>query len=308
MDTFVDSFIPMKRFESLAAILGFCALHKCVQCSIWDLKRMGTNTDWFQKENTRVTDSSPVFCFGKKDCRIPKDLSNSLIGRVKDVGCIGFELKKLPDGYTTEFFEDEEVGCLITSELGISSAMEQGSCRRIPFGLYSILNKNKVKSDVIREVNDENPSLKYPPGFTPSVEKNGSKSKDDQILGKDAPGDDLFFKKCYTKKTLSVFWDELIDKGMEGKEEYTESRQWHNEGVLKDVFPSLYAVGEAQNVTQNMQVPIAYAYAVIGTSGTNIRRASGATIAIQESRGNPEEMTVEISGSAAQVQTDQQIQ
>ncbi|GKG35588.1 hypothetical protein Tco_0440742, partial [Tanacetum coccineum] len=32
-----------------------------------------------------------------------------------------------------------------------------------PFGLYSILNKNKVKSDVIREVNDENPSLKYPP-------------------------------------------------------------------------------------------------------------------------------------------------
>ncbi|GJT04678.1 RNA-directed DNA polymerase, eukaryota [Tanacetum coccineum] len=50
-----------------------------------------------------------------------------------------------------------------------------------PFGLYSILNKNKVKSDVIREVNDENPSLKYPPGFTPSVEKNGSKSKDDQV-------------------------------------------------------------------------------------------------------------------------------
>ncbi|GKF09411.1 hypothetical protein Tco_0043635, partial [Tanacetum coccineum] len=53
-----------------------------------------------------------------------------------------------------------------------------------PFGLYSILNKNKVKSDVIREVNDENPSLKYPPGFTPSVEKNGSKSKDDQQVNK----------------------------------------------------------------------------------------------------------------------------
>ncbi|GKE52638.1 hypothetical protein Tco_1487794, partial [Tanacetum coccineum] len=35
--------------------------------------------------------------------------------------------------------------------------------------------------DVIREVNDENPSLKYPPGFTLSVEKNGSKSKDDQV-------------------------------------------------------------------------------------------------------------------------------
>ncbi|GJU67267.1 hypothetical protein Tco_1253526 [Tanacetum coccineum] len=30
-------------------------------------------------------------------------------------------------------------------------------------------------------VNDENHSLKYPPSFTPSVEKNGSKSKDDQV-------------------------------------------------------------------------------------------------------------------------------
>ncbi|GJZ94081.1 flowering locus K homology domain-like protein isoform X1 [Tanacetum coccineum] len=60
-----------------------------------------------------------------------------------------------------------------------------------------------------------------------------------------------------------------------------------------------------------MQVSIAYADAVIGTSGTNIsyiRRDSGATIAIQESRGNPEEMTVEISRSAAQVQTAKQIQ
>ncbi|GJZ65197.1 flowering locus K homology domain-like protein isoform X1, partial [Tanacetum coccineum] len=59
-----------------------------------------------------------------------------------------------------------------------------------------------------------------------------------------------------------------------------------------------------------MQVPIAYADAIIGTSGTNISNiwcASGATIAIQESRGNPEEMTVEISGSVAQVQTAQQL-
>ncbi|KAM0054088.1 putative K domain-containing protein [Helianthus debilis subsp. tardiflorus] len=63
-------------------------------------------------------------------------------------------------------------------------------------------------------------------------------------------------------------------------------------------------------VSQNMQVPLTYADAVIGTSGTNIsyiRRASGATIAIQESRGNPDEMTVEINGSASQVQTAQQL-
>ncbi|XP_071738198.1 flowering locus K homology domain-like [Rutidosis leptorrhynchoides] len=63
-------------------------------------------------------------------------------------------------------------------------------------------------------------------------------------------------------------------------------------------------------VSQNMQVPLTYADAVIGTSGANIsyiRRASGATIAIQESRGNPEEMTVEINGSASQVQTAQQL-
>ncbi|GJZ49007.1 hypothetical protein Tco_0603197 [Tanacetum coccineum] len=53
-----------------------------------------------------------------------------------------------------------------------------------PFGYTQILNKNKVKSDVIWEFNDENPSLKYPPGFTPSVEKNVSErdlEKIDQV-------------------------------------------------------------------------------------------------------------------------------
>ncbi|CAK9143798.1 unnamed protein product [Ilex paraguariensis] len=63
-------------------------------------------------------------------------------------------------------------------------------------------------------------------------------------------------------------------------------------------------------VSQNMQIPLSYADAVIGTSGANIsyiRRASGATIAIQETRGVPGEMTVEINGSAAQVQTAQQL-
>ncbi|KAF5820612.1 putative K domain-containing protein [Helianthus annuus] len=66
----------------------------------------------------------------------------------------------------------------------------------------------------------------------------------------------------------------------------------------------------ASKVSQNMQIPLSYADAVIGTSGTNIsyiRRASGATIAIQETRGVPDEMTVEINGSASQVQTAQQL-
>lgn len=63
-------------------------------------------------------------------------------------------------------------------------------------------------------------------------------------------------------------------------------------------------------VTQSMQIPLIYADAVIGISGANIsyiRRASGASIAIQETRGVPGEMTVEINGSASQVQTAQQL-
>ncbi|KAF3655171.1 flowering locus K y domain [Capsicum chacoense] len=63
-------------------------------------------------------------------------------------------------------------------------------------------------------------------------------------------------------------------------------------------------------VTQNIQIPLSYADAVIGASGSNIsyiRRASGATIAVQETRGVPGEMTVEINGSASQVQTAQQL-
>lgn len=63
-------------------------------------------------------------------------------------------------------------------------------------------------------------------------------------------------------------------------------------------------------ITQQMQIPLLYADAVIGTSGSSIsyiRRLSGATVTIQESRGNPEEMTVEINGTATQVQTAQQL-
>lgn len=61
---------------------------------------------------------------------------------------------------------------------------------------------------------------------------------------------------------------------------------------------------------QHMQIPLLYADAVIGKSGANIsyiRRASGASIAIQETTGAPGEMTVEINGSASQIQTAQQL-
>ena len=59
-----------------------------------------------------------------------------------------------------------------------------------------------------------------------------------------------------------------------------------------------------------MQIPLLYADAVIGTNGATIsyiRRASGATVTIQESRGAPGEMTVEINGTASQVQAAQQL-
>ncbi|XP_047316048.1 flowering locus K homology domain-like [Impatiens glandulifera] len=63
-------------------------------------------------------------------------------------------------------------------------------------------------------------------------------------------------------------------------------------------------------VAQTMQIPLSYADAVIGNSGATIsyiRRASGATIAIQETKGVPGEMTVEINGSTSQVQAAQQL-
>ncbi|KAK6140439.1 hypothetical protein DH2020_025823 [Rehmannia glutinosa] len=63
-------------------------------------------------------------------------------------------------------------------------------------------------------------------------------------------------------------------------------------------------------VTQQMQIPLSYADAVIGTQGASIsyiRRVSGSTVTIQETRGVPGEMTVEISGTASQVQTAQQL-
>ncbi|KAF9661954.1 hypothetical protein SADUNF_Sadunf18G0003000 [Salix dunnii] len=63
-------------------------------------------------------------------------------------------------------------------------------------------------------------------------------------------------------------------------------------------------------VTQTMQVPLSYAEDIIGVAGSNIayiRRTSKAILSIQESRGMPDEITVEIKGTSAQVQMAQQL-
>ncbi|CAK7354306.1 unnamed protein product [Dovyalis caffra] len=63
-------------------------------------------------------------------------------------------------------------------------------------------------------------------------------------------------------------------------------------------------------VTQTMQVPLSYAEDIIGVAGSNIayiRRTSGAILSIQESRGLPDEITVEIKGTGSQVQMAQQL-
>lgn len=85
----------------------------------------------------------------------------------------------------------------------------------------------------------------------------------------------------------------------------------------RDVPVGMHAPSNAQSapsmikqITQQMQIPLSYADAVIGSAGSSIsyiRRTSGATVTIQETRGVPGEMTVEISGTASQVQTAQQL-
>lgn len=78
--------------------------------------------------------------------------------------------------------------------------------------------------------------------------------------------------------------------------------------LLKSLADAWYSC--TLQIAQQMQIPLSYADAVIGTAGSSIsyiRRTSGATVAIQETRGIPNEMTVELSGTASQVQTAQQL-
>ena len=59
-----------------------------------------------------------------------------------------------------------------------------------------------------------------------------------------------------------------------------------------------------------MQIPLAFAEDIIGIGGGNIayiRRTSGAVLTVQESGGSRDEITVEVKGSTAQVQTAQQL-
>ncbi|KAI3701716.1 hypothetical protein L6452_26992 [Arctium lappa] len=63
-------------------------------------------------------------------------------------------------------------------------------------------------------------------------------------------------------------------------------------------------------VAHTMQIPLVYAEDIIGVGGTNIayiRRTSGAILTVQESKGLPDEITVEIKGTSSQVQTAQQL-
>ncbi|KAL2250920.1 UNVERIFIED_CONTAM: RNA-binding KH domain-containing protein PEPPER [Sesamum indicum] len=63
-------------------------------------------------------------------------------------------------------------------------------------------------------------------------------------------------------------------------------------------------------MSQTMQIPLAYAEDIIGVQGANIdyiRRTSGAILTVQESRGLPDEITVEIKGTSSQVQAAQQL-
>ncbi|RVX07647.1 RNA-binding KH domain-containing protein PEPPER [Vitis vinifera] len=57
-------------------------------------------------------------------------------------------------------------------------------------------------------------------------------------------------------------------------------------------------------IAQTMQIPLSYAEDIIGIGGANIayiRRTSGAILTVQESRGLPDEITVEIKGTSSQI-------
>ncbi|KAH9614709.1 hypothetical protein KSS87_007469 [Heliosperma pusillum] len=78
----------------------------------------------------------------------------------------------------------------------------------------------------------------------------------------------------------------------------------HSTGLTRAAAPIV------TQVTQTMQVPLSYAEDIIGVAGTNIahiRRSSGAALTVKESHGRGDEITVEIKGTAMQVQTAQQL-
>ncbi|KAK9279162.1 hypothetical protein L1049_012839 [Liquidambar formosana] len=81
-------------------------------------------------------------------------------------------------------------------------------------------------------------------------------------------------------------------------------------GALRSTGLGRTAAPIVTQITQTMQVPLSYAEDIIGIGGANIayiRRTSGAILTVQESRGLPDEITVEIKGTSSQVQTAQQL-
>ncbi|GJY37305.1 hypothetical protein Tco_0422683 [Tanacetum coccineum] len=85
----VDSFILIEEIERRAMLFGFVASIN-VQSGSEEWEQQKTDN---QKYTRVETDSSPVIVL-EEDCLNSKDLSNSLIGRVKDVGSLS-NLKKV---------------------------------------------------------------------------------------------------------------------------------------------------------------------------------------------------------------------
>eukprot|EP01018_Ginkgo_biloba_P019758 Gb_09113 [translate_table: standard] len=89
--------------------------------------------------------------------------------------------------------------------------------------------------------------------------------------------------------------------------------QHHDDHLISEADRTLSGrmhVDHSSCVSQQIQIPLSYTDAIIGAAGSNInyaRQTSGATITIQEASTVPGEMTIEIYGTATQVQTAEQI-
>ncbi|CAD6205886.1 unnamed protein product [Miscanthus lutarioriparius] len=115
------------------------------------------------------------------------------------------------------------------------------------------------------------------------------------------------------RSVLPLFETHMKMHGMPREQPVPPLQHWGPQtwGPPPNIPPGIQPPSIAgSQVTHNMHIPLAYADAVIGAAGASInyiRRHSGATVTIQESRGAPGEMTVEIIGTAAQVQTAEQL-
>ncbi|GAV63667.1 KH_1 domain-containing protein [Cephalotus follicularis] len=81
-------------------------------------------------------------------------------------------------------------------------------------------------------------------------------------------------------------------------------------GGLRSTGHGRTATPIVTQMSQTMQVPISYAEDIIGVGGSNIayiRSSSGAVLTVQEIRGLPDEISIEIKGTTAQVQMAQQL-